>query len=228
MEKYASVGKLAAGIVHEVNNPLDGIIRYTNMLLEQAEDNSVGRDYLLEIKKGLSRIANITKSLLEFSRQVNSASPQVKNYVNIHNIIDESLDFLMSRANGHIEVEKRYNKVMPRVLDFGLSNVVTNIIKNALDAMPHNGKLDISTDINDVYLVISFKDSGMGMDDNVKERIFEPFFTTKSIDKGSGLGLPISKEIINKYDGDIQIESMPQKGATFNILIPKRYLENGE
>ena len=226
LEKYASVGKLAAGIVHEVNNPLDGIIRYTNILLEQTEDKNILHEYLLEVKKGLNRIANITKSLLEFSHQVNSTSVQTQNYVDIHRLIDESLEVLTDRLNGQIQVEKKYKNDLPKVLDFGLSSVVINIIKNALDAMPESGRLDISTEIKEGWLVIAFKDTGSGMDAEVKGQIFEPFFTTKSIDKGSGLGLAISKEIINKYGGDIEVESVSREGSTFRVFIPQKYLKN--
>ena len=225
LEKYASVGKLAAGIVHEINNPLDGIIRYTNILLDQIENNSIGREYLLEVKKGLNRIAGITRSLLEFSHQVNSHSPQRKKYVDVHRLIDDSLDVLSSKLNGNIKVEKRYKGNLPKILDLGLGQVVVNMIKNALDAMSSGGSLEIVTAIEDSLIKMSFKDSGPGISPEIKDRIFEPFFTTKSIDKGTGLGLAISNEIIHKYEGRIELESEVGKGSTFTVLIPKRHLE---
>jgi len=226
LEKYASVGKLAAGIVHEINNPLDGIIRYTNILLDQIENNSVRREYLLEAKKGLNRIANITRSLLEFSYQVNSGSLLPKKYTDLHRLIDESLSVLSHKINSNIKIYKRYKENLSRVLDFGLSHIVINIIKNAFDAMPDGGSLEISTDVKDSKVEISFKDTGIGVSPEVKERIFEPFFTTKAIDKGTGLGLAICNEIINKYEGGIEIKSVPGAGSTFTVIIPKKYLEN--
>jgi signal transduction histidine kinase len=226
LEKYASMGKLAAGIVHEINNPLDGVIRYTNILITQLENNSIAREYLSEVKKGLNRIANITKTLLEFSHQVNSHSPHNKKYVNVHELIDESLDVLKARLNGSIQVEKKYKEGVSRIMDFGLQYVFINIIKNAFDAMPKEGKLEISTDIKDSEIHISFRDTGPGMPSDVKTRIFEPFFTTKSIDKGAGLGLAICGEIINKYEGRIEVQSSVGQGSTFTVLIPKKFLEN--
>lgn len=226
LEKYASVGKLSASIVHEINNPLDGIIRYTNILLNQADNNSVVREYLLEVKKGLNRIANITRSLLDFSRQINFSYNQNKKYVDIHQLIDESLEVLGDRLNGKIRIEKKYKDNLPEILDLGLSQVIVNIIRNALDAMPEGGRLDITTDIKDSVVSIIFEDNGMGIAPQVKARLFEPFFTTKSVDNGTGLGLAISKEIIDKYGGNIEVESFPAKGSTFRILIPKKYLEN--
>lgn len=226
LEKYASVGKLAAGVVHEINNPLDGVIRYANILLQQLDNNSVAREYLLEAKKGLNRIANITKSLLEFSHRVNLNASSIKKYTDLHKLIDESLDVLRERINGDIQLEKRYKENLPHILDIGLSHVFINVIKNALDAMPSGGRLKISTEINDSMVEISFKDTGLGITDDIRERIFEPFFTTKSIDKGAGLGLAICNEIISKYEGRIEVQSLAGKGSKFTVLIPKRHLKN--
>lgn len=225
LEKYASMGKLAAGIVHEINNPLDGIIRYTNILITQLEHNTVAREYLLEVKKGLNRIANITKSILEFSHQINLKSPQNKK-IHVHELIDESLDILRHRLNGNIRIEKKYKQGLARVMDFGLQYVFINIIKNGLDAMAENGTLEISTDLKDAEMHISFRDTGPGIAADIKEHIFEPFFTTKSIDKGAGLGLAICSEIIKRYEGRIETQSSLGKGSTFTVIIPKQYLEN--
>jgi signal transduction histidine kinase len=226
LEKYASVGKLAAGVVHEVNNPLDGIIRYTNILLVQLENNSIAREYLLEIKKGLHRIGNITRSLLEFSHLVNSQTTKMKKYISVGTLIDESLDSCYPKPSENIRINKKYEHGLPRVLDFGMSHVFSNMIKNALDAMPGGGTLEISAEMKDLTIQISFKDSGAGIPAEIKDRIFEPFFTTKGINKGTGLGLAISKEIINKYEGKIEVESTQGQGSTFTILIPRKYLED--
>lgn len=226
LEKYASVGKLAAGVVHEVNNPLDGIIRYTNILLHQINNDSIIREYLLEIKKGLNRIANTTKSLLEFSHQVNSSVPRKKIYVNIHELINDSLDVFSNKLRDTIQINKKFKESIPRLLDLGLCHVVMNLTKNAIDAMPEGGTLEIATDITDSMVSVSFKDTGMGISDELKKHIFEPFFTTKSIDKGTGLGLPISQEIVHKYQGRIEFESQKGQGSVFTVLIPKEHLEN--
>jgi signal transduction histidine kinase len=226
LEKYASVGKLAAGIVHEVNNPLDGIIRFTNMLLNQIEHGSVAREYLLEIKRGLNRIENITKSLLQFSHQVNPHTMKVKNYADVHELIEESLSIFEARLTHHFAVHKYFNMSRTRILDIGVAHIFINLIKNALDAMPNGGTLEISTDSDEEWVRINFKDSGCGMSAELCERIFEPFFTTKNMDKGSGLGLAICREIINRYEGSILVESVPGKGSTFRVMIPVKFCEN--
>lgn len=221
LEKYASVGKLATGIVHEINNPLDGIIRYTNMLLTQFEANPIAKDYLLEISKGLNRIADITKSLLEFSYVVNSSKARPKCNVCVHELIDEALEMLSNKITYNIQITRNYKQDLPRILDLGLSHVFINLIKNALDAMPDGGTLEISTDIKDSILEINFRDSGQGIPKDILEDIFEPFFTTKSIDKGNGLGLAICNEIIRKYNGNIEAESLEGIGSNFTVTIPR-------
>ena len=226
LEKYASVGKLAAGVVHEINNPLDGVIRYTNILLEQVEQHSITREYLLEIKKGLNRIANITKSLLQFSHQINSETLKAKEFVDMHKLIDDSLCILGEKFSGRVQIKRKYHKGLPRILDMGLEHVFINVIKNALDAMPEGGILDIATNMKDSVVEIIFKDSGLGIPDEIKQRIFEPFFTTKSMDKGTGLGLSMCKEIMDRYTGHIEVQSLIGKGSAFTILIPQKYLEN--
>jgi signal transduction histidine kinase len=227
LEKYASVGKLAAGIVHEVNNPLDGIIRYTNMLITQISEGTVAHEYLMEIKKGLNRIAKTTKTLLEFSHRVNSGSSKTKTYIDIHELIQESIDIFKNKlAANDIKINARLDNSIPRIADFGLSHVCMNIIKNAIDAMPEGGKLEISTELNNGSVLLKFKDNGTGIPQDVKEHIFEPFFTTKAIDKGMGLGLAIAKEIISKYNGRIDIESQPNQGTDFTVSIPSENLEH--
>jgi signal transduction histidine kinase len=226
LEKYASVGKLAAGVVHEVNNPLDGIIRFTNMLLNQVDNNSVTREYLLEIKKGLNRIENTTKSLLQFSHQVNQISSRVKTFVDVQTCVEDSLSVFEQRSRNNVEVFTDFSPRRIHILDIGIAHVFINIIKNALDAMPAGGKLHISTNLRDSYVEVIFKDTGIGIPPEIKTKIFEAFFTTKTVDHGTGLGLSICREIINRYEGSIEVESVCEEGSTFRVIIPKKFIEH--
>jgi signal transduction histidine kinase len=224
LEKYATVGKLAAGVVHEVNNPLDGIIRFTNMLLAQVDMHTVMHEYLVEIKRGLSRIENITKSLLQFSHQVNS-SPAKQSYSDLLMVIDDSVGAYASQIAENIKVNLRLSAPAIRIMDLGLSHIFVNLLKNAIDAMPHGGVLDISTELLDEKLIITVGDTGTGMPASVIEHIFEPFYTTKAHDKGTGLGLAICREIINRYDGSLTVESAVNQGSVFTIKIPAKFIK---
>lgn len=226
LQRYASVGKLASGIVHEINNPLDGVMRYSNILLNQVEENSVWGEYLLEIKKGLNRIISTTKSLLDFSHSVNGSSLREKSYVDVHKVIDDSLDALKTVMAARIIVTKKYDTALPHLLDIGLQHIINNNIKNAIDAMPEGGTLQIQTALQGSMIKISFRDTGYGIPKEILSHIFEPFFSTKPKEQGVGLGLSICKEIISKYEGKIEVESLPGKGTCFTVLIPAKFSKN--
>lgn len=220
LEKYATMGKINSGLAHEINNPLDGVIRFTNLLLNQINNKSKNKEYLLEIKNGLNRIENITKSLLQFSRKVNSeTSPDT--FVEVHQVLEDSINVFNARlSNTKIRIKKNFKLNEITIPDYGINQVFINIIKNSLDAMTNNGILEVTTKIKKNNIVISFKDTGKGIPENIKDKIFEPFFTTKSVDQGTGLGLTMCKEIINRYKGNILLESSP-KGSVFHIIIPQ-------
>jgi len=220
LEKYASVGKLAAGIVHQINNPLDGVIRFTNILLSHIDQNSVGKEYLSEIQKGLFRIANITKSLLEFGHHFNPQDAHKKASTDVNRLLDESIEVFSPRISKSVSIIKHYRQRLPLVCDLGLAHVFVNIIKNSLDAMPLGGRLEIFTDAKKTGIEVVFKDTGCGIPEDFKEKIFEPFFTTKEKEKGAGLGLAICKEIVSRYHGEIKAESIMGRGSKFVIFIP--------
>ncbi|MFH0940428.1 MAG: ATP-binding protein [Candidatus Omnitrophota bacterium] len=219
LEKFASMGKLAGGIVHEINNPLDAVMRYTNMIIEKDLDPSVAREYLNEIKVGLTRILKITRSLLEFSQQLNDNNN--RETADVNEMVEEALSlFRHTLFLGHVKVEKHFSDTLPKIVDKGLCRVFSNFIKNAFDAMPDGGTLSIMTSREDGYLSVSFKDTGCGIADDIKEKIFSPFFTTKPIGQGVGLGLPICFEVVQRYEGKIDVKSEPGQGAEFNVRIP--------
>ncbi len=216
-EKFASIGKLAGGIAHEFNNPLDGVMRYTNLCLEHLPDNEVVRGYLLEIKHGLNRMANIVKNLLACSRNV-SAGTQV---VEVNHKIEQAIVGLQSELyQKSIDLEKKLVVGVPPLRDFGLELIVSNLLRNAIDAVAERGKIRITTRYSNGSLVLKMEDNGVGIPADQLESIFEPFFTTKDIEKGCGLGLTIVSEIVKSYNGQVLVESLPQKGTTFTIMIP--------
>jgi len=219
LEKFASLGRLAGGIVHEINNPLDAVTRYTNLLIEKDLEKNVAREYLDEIKVGLTRMNKITRSLLEFSQQLRDSDRQ--ELVDVNATVEEALSlFRHGLCGGNIRIQKEYDAFLPRVLDKGLCRVFSNMIRNAFDAMPEGGTLTIRTARDNGHLLVTFRDTGVGMEREVQEKLFTPFYTTKPVGKGVGLGLPICFEVVQRYGGRIDVESVPGLGTTFAVRLP--------
>ncbi len=221
LEKYASVGKLAAGVVHEINSPLDGVLRFTNLLLAQVQQKTTAYDYLSEIKLGLERIEGITRSLLQFSHQVNQGAAKRQNWILLNDMLDESLGIFNPRFKDQaVELKKDYLPFKYEIFDAGIAHVFMNLVKNALDAMPRGGLLNVYVRRRGNDLCVVFKDTGGGIPVAIQDKIFEPFFTTKVQTKGTGLGLAICREIMTRYNGAIELESTLQEGSVFTVVIP--------
>jgi two-component system NtrC family sensor kinase len=220
-EKLASLGKLAAGVAHEINNPLGGILLYSHLLLEDTEKSSTQYQNLQKIVKETSRCKDIVKGLLEFARPKElEMSP-----LSVSDIVDKALSFMETQALfQNIHIEKKYSASLPKIVADGaqLQQVFFNIVHNAAEAMQGSGSLTISTAISEdkKYIDIKFVDTGPGIDEEDKKRLFEPFFTTKEVGKGTGLGLAISYSIIRKHDGAIEAYSQIGKGSTFVVKLP--------
>lgn len=217
-EKLATVGKLAGGIAHEFNNPLDGIIRYTNLCLEHIkEEDDIVRGYLLEVKNGLNRMADIVRNLLACSRNIN---PVGERRINVNATIKQALSTVQTEiVHRNIRVIKHLSRGIPDVMDRGLERVVTNLLRNATDAIESNGEIEIISSVEDGNLILKIHDTGCGIDGDIGQ-VFEPFYTTKDIDKGYGLGLTIVGEIVKSYNGQVQVESDANKGTAFTVSIP--------
>lgn len=218
-ERLATLGKLAGGIAHEFNNPLDGVMRYTNLCLQHAGEDGIVRGYLLEIKQGLNRMANIVRSLLACSR--GTARDGVQK-IDPNTAVIQALESLkIDLSQKHIAVEKFLAAGLPMISDFGLERIVENLVRNALDVVEESGWIAVRTALEHGALILTVEDNGcgiQGMED--VGRIFEPFYTTKGSDKGCGLGLTIVSEIVKSYSGDIHLETDPGKGTKFVITLP--------
>lgn len=217
-EKLATIGKLAGGIAHEFNNPLDGVMRYTNLSLEQIhEDEEVVRGYLLEIKHGLKRMANIVKNLLACSRNEKPINDTVDFRLALENSLVAKEAGILHK---NIRIIKNIESGIPMLKDFGIERILINLISNAVDAVNQNGTITISAWISDYDFLFSIADDGVGIESQNIEKMFEPFYTTKDMDKGCGLGLTIVGEVVKTYRGDIDVESEVNKGTVFNIKLP--------
>lgn len=219
-ERLAAVGKLASKVAHELNNPMDGILRYINLAMRILEQEHLAKpkDYLQQCRKGLMRMVQIISELLEFSRTTHSTFE----YTEINKIVEDAVKMMESTATAStVQIFRDYGTEMPQIRSGNLFQVFCNLIKNAIDAMPQGGKLTITTrqPANDT-ISIEFQDTGFGFQPENSQAIFEPFFTTKGRSKGTGLGLAICKDIIDKYNGRITAENAPQGGSIFTVYLP--------
>jgi signal transduction histidine kinase len=217
-ERLAMIGKLAAGVAHELNNPLDGVLRFVNLTIDGLPKDSQQIPYLLEARRGLRRMADIVRDLLQFSRNANvdathedaerlarDAVAQVVAGIQ-HRKVDTSFDF------------PAVGVALPR----GMFQVFGNLAKNAADAMPQGGTLAVSARLANGRVVIRVSDTGTGIPDEIRDRVFEPFFTTKEVGKGTGLGLPICQRIVERLGGTLTIESEVGRGTTVVVDLPGR------
>lgn len=217
-EYQASIGKLARGIAHELNSPLDGVLRYTHLALEHLTEDSPVREYLIHVKEGLDRMVRAVRAFLEFSRQVTTP---VNRIANLNKLIEDALLLMQHRPKfQQVKVVKQLDDQLPAILDGGLQHAVANLLKNAFDAMPHGGTLTVSTTHTQDQVTVEIEDTGEGIPDEIKPRLFEPFFSTKPIHMGSGLGLTIAKEVVERSGGTIEFSSQRKVGTTFRIRIP--------
>ena len=215
--KFTDIGKFSAGISHELDNPLDGVIRYVNLALSRMQEG-VPREYLLEAKTGLNRITNIVRSLLELTRY---RKERLSKSADINNIMEDSIGLLQYQAMARaIDIKKDFYPDLPKVPDMGMESVFSNILKNSMDAMDEKGSINVTTALEQGFIKIHISDTGCGIPKDNIGRIFEPFFTTKAITKGSGLGLSICYDIVKRYNGRIEVVSEPGKGSTFTVYIP--------
>jgi signal transduction histidine kinase/NAD-dependent dihydropyrimidine dehydrogenase PreA subunit len=221
-EKMASVGQLAAGVAHELNNPLGGILIYTSLLLEGKARESQEREDLELIKAETERCKKIVRGLLDFSRQTRIEAA----IVDLNKILSSTLALVTQQAIFHnIRVEKHLDPNLPQVfVDVGqIQQVLLNIILNAVEAMHDKGSLTITTAYEEEkrQVFLRIRDSGSGMPPEVQARIFEPFFTTKPHGVGTGLGLAIALGIIQRHKGDILVRSVVGEGSEFTIILPE-------
>ncbi len=219
--RLASVGEMASGIAHEINNPLTGVIGYAQLLLQEDLPHNVRKD-VETINDGAQRVANVVQRLLAFARQT---KPQ-RTYVDINDVIDTTLDLRAYHLQtSNIMVARQLSPDLSvTVADAGqLQQVFLNLIVNAETEMSlarGHGKLTVKTQQVGNIIRISFKDDGRGIASENLERIFEPFFTTRQVGQGTGLGLSVCYGIISEHGGRIYAESKPGRGATVVVELP--------
>lgn len=222
-EKLASIGKLAAGVAHEINNPLTGILTNASLLLDDLKDGDTRRDDVQVIVNETIRCREIVKRLLDFARQT---KPQ-KSLTNINSLIDNIVLLVRNQTSfRNVNIERNLSDEIPEIMadKDQIQQVFINFILNASDAMPNGGEIKVSTRVieNGEYVEIRLADTGLGISEENKHKIFDPFFTTK--ESGTGLGLSISYGIVEQHGGTINVESEIGKGTTFIVLLPVKHI----
>ncbi|MGD1075246.1 MAG: ATP-binding protein [Thermodesulfovibrionales bacterium] len=217
-EKLASLGRLTAGIAHEIGNPLTSVFSFVQILKDMEQDE-FKKESLGIIYFHINRIAEILKQLSGFSKM---PTVELREW-NINNLIETSLSLILyDKRAKEITIMRDLSPALPEITTDGgqLSQVFVNLILNAVDAMTEGGTLTIRSRMTDGNIEISFEDTGVGITRENISRIFDPFFTTK--EKGTGLGLAVSYSIIKKLNGGMTVESEVNKGTRFRITLPSR------
>jgi len=227
-EKLTSLGQMAAAVAHEINNPLAGVLVYTQLLAKKINSDKFTKEgaleYLSKMETELTRSTRLVRNLLDFARQ----SPPRFWEVDINEVINRSFELATHSAKlQHVQVLKELDPALPRVsADFDqLQQVCTNLIMNAIQAMPEGGTLTIRTSADDTQVKIEVQDTGVGISPENMRKLFTPFFTTKREVKGVGLGLAVSYGIVQRHKGRIEVQSKEGEGTTFTIYLPLHHEE---
>jgi len=224
-EKLAALGKLSAGIAHEIRNPLTSIKILIHSLVDEMATESSREKDLAIIEAEIERVNKIIRQFLDFARP----RPPSLEPMDVRRVLEETLALIVYEMEAQgVSLERHYEAEIPPVpMDpEQMKQVFLNLLLNAIQAMDHGGKLMVSTALkhyrygtwSGLFVEVSIRDSGKGIPENIKGKIFEPFFSTK--EEGIGLGLPIARRIVEEHGGQIRMESSLGKGATFYVTIP--------
>jgi two-component system, NtrC family, sensor kinase len=226
-DRLATIGKLTAGVAHELNEPIGSILGFAELLQQSGTIPSQSSSYLHRIHRAALHAREIIKKLMLFGRQ----TPPGEVWTDLNAVVGEGLDLLQPQlARGRIALERREDPGLPRFLadPRQIQQVVVNLVINAVQAMPQGGRLLVSTRAENGSVVLVVEDTGTGIPEDVLPQIFVPFFTTKDVGQGVGLGLSVVHGIITSHGGTIQVESSVGNGTRFTVQLPVRTPTQGK
>ncbi len=228
-DRLATIGQLAAGVAHELNEPLGGILGFAQLVQKNPELPAQIHDDIDKIINAALHAREVVKKLMLFARQM----PTRKTMVDVNKMVREGLYFLESRCQkAGIEMVRRLAPDIPRITadQSQIYQVLVNLAVNSVQAMPNGGKLIITTEAIDGHVTLTVEDTGIGMNREVLNKLFIPFFTTKDIDEGTGLGLSVVHGIVTSHGGTIKVESEVGHGTRFEIQLPvtDEYIEESD
>jgi len=218
-DRLATIGQLAAGVAHELNEPVGNILGFAQLAQKHPDlPGQIARD-LEKIVTTSLHARQVINNLMLFSRQM----PPRKTHLALNAVLEEGMDFLESRcARKGISVVRQLSPDLPQITADAsqLRQVFVNLVVNAIHAMPEGGRLKVTTRASGDGVVLSVEDTGIGMSRQVQKEVFIPFFTTKDVNEGTGLGLPVVHGIVTSHGGTIHVASAPGQGARFDIELP--------
>ena len=223
-EKLASIGTLAAGVAHEINNPLASISSLIQMIQSNQQLDDAMAEKLRLIQSQIGRITQVTKDMMDFAR----VRPSAKSSVNLNSIVEKALRLaVFDKTFQRLEVEREFTEKIPEVFADSdqLQQVFLNLFLNARDAMPSGGKLLVKTSFSENFVTAEISDNGTGIEETVLKQIFDPFFTTKPAGAGTGLGLAVCYGIVTAHGGEIEAFSNNLDQTSFIVKLPVRKLE---
>jgi len=218
-DRLATIGQLAAGVAHELNEPLGNILGFAQLTQKSSGLQEQTKRDMDKIVSASLHAREIIKKLMVFARQL----PPKKMPINLNEIVEEGIFFFEARcAKAGIDLLRRFSQDLPEITaDSGqLNQVLVNLVVNAIQAMPEGGTLTIETQTEEDHALLIVEDTGMGMAEKVKKQIFVPFFTTKDVNEGTGLGLPVVHGIVTSHKGSIVVKSRVGAGTRFEIRLP--------
>ena len=217
-ERLAMIGKLAAGVAHELNSPLDGVIRFVRLTMESLAPETEAMEFQEEALSGLTRMSSIVKDLLTFSRNV---ALEIEEEGLEHLLRDAGRQVLAAHPEARVELV--YDVDLSCVsVPRGMYQVFQNLLKNALDAVEGEGRVVVRAGLRNGEIQVSVTDDGCGIPEKLKDRVFEPFFTTKPVGSGTGLGLSIVSRIMERFGGGIEIDTTEGEGTTVTVSLPAK------
>ncbi len=218
-EKMAAVGTLAAGVAHEVNNPLAGVLACVENLKADPEDLEAQGRYLDLIVDGLNRIERTVNTLLNFSSQREMSLEETSLNHNLKHVV-ELVGYQLRRADIEVRFDLDPSGAVVLADHFQMEQLFLNLVLNAVQAMPRGGELTLRTRVGEAAVSAEVRDTGTGISDEIRERIFDPFFTTREVGEGTGLGLSVSDTITTAHGGTIEVTSTKGVGTVFRVELP--------
>jgi signal transduction histidine kinase len=225
-EKMAAVGTLAAGVAHEVNNPLAGVLACVENMKADPDDAGAKDRYLDLIVDGLNRIERTVNTLLNFSRQREMSLEETSLNHNLKHVV-ELVGYQLRRADIEVVFDLDPSGAVVMADHFQMEQLFLNLVLNAVQAMPYGGELVLRTRVGEESVRAEVRDTGTGIPEEIRERIFDPFFTTREVGEGTGLGLSVSDTITAAHGGTIEVHSSEGVGTTFRVELPLPPADNG-